>query len=69
MSKAVYFVLAVLPLALVLLGVAGYVPDVLVLGKTGGIPSLVVILLALMAWSVVLAVVFLKSSKTQEDDG
>ncbi len=49
MNKWVFFVLSVIPLAPMLLGVGGYLPESWGNGKLAGVPIMVVAMLGLLA--------------------
>jgi len=54
-NKVVFFVLSVIPLAPMLLGVGGYLPESWGNAKIAGVPVMVVGMLGLLVWLVLLA--------------
>jgi len=61
-NKWVFFVLSVIPLAPMLLGVGGYLPESWGNGKLAGVPVMVVAMLGLLAWLVLLATWYLNKA-------
>jgi hypothetical protein len=67
MKKAVYSVLVILPLVLLLAGVAGLLPDRVTNASVGGVPLPIMLILGLLTWSVILAWVYLQYEDRGED--
>ena len=67
MKKAVYSVLVILPLVLLLAGVAGLLPDRVTNASIGGVPLPIMLILGLLTWSVILAWVYLQYEDRGED--
>ena len=67
MKKAVYSVLVILPLVLLLAGVAGLLPDRVTNASVGGVPLPIMLILGLLTWSVLLAWVYLRNEDRGED--
>lgn len=68
MNKATYSLLVVIPLVLILAGVAGLVPDSLSELRVGGIPAPIILILGLLAWLVIVACLFLRDENQDVDD-
>ncbi len=62
MNKWVFFVLSVIPMAPMLLGVGGYLPESWGNAKLVGVPLLVVGMLGLLVWLVLLATWYLNKA-------
>jgi len=67
MNKAIYSVLVLLPLALILSGVAGLLSDRVTEAAIGGVPVSIVLILGLLVWSVIVAWVYLRYEDRGED--